>query len=112
MAVSPEFRDYVVEQLSLLEDSLGEVFSRPMFGGFGLYCAGLFFGLLAEDVFYLKVDDSNREQFESRGSGPFRIRNGKSRMNYYEVPSEILEDREALASWARQSVSIAARAAE
>lgn len=37
---------YVVEQLS----GLGRVDSKRMFGGVGLYCDGLFFGLLSNDT--------------------------------------------------------------
>ena len=42
-----------------------------MFGGVGLYCRGMFFGILAADVLYLKVDETNRPDFERAGSNPF-----------------------------------------
>ena len=42
MAVSDEFADYVVEQLS----NWGEVSARRMFGGAGLYRDGTMFGLI------------------------------------------------------------------
>ncbi len=44
MAVSDEFVDYVVEQLS----GWGEVSVRRMFGGAGLYREGIMFAVVAE----------------------------------------------------------------
>ena len=43
MAVSDEFVDYVVDQLS----AWGEVSSRKMFGGAGLHRDGTMFGLIS-----------------------------------------------------------------
>jgi len=67
MAVSDEFINYVIDQLA----GWGEVTARRMFGGAGLYCDGKMFGLVADDVAYLKVDDSNREDFVKAGASPF-----------------------------------------
>ncbi|MBN2133689.1 MAG: TfoX/Sxy family protein [Sedimentisphaerales bacterium] len=104
MAVSDEFLDYVVEQLSML----GRVTVRKMFGGAGLYCDGKMFGLVADDVAYLKVDDSNRGHFTEAGSGPFIPFPDKSMaMPYYEIPVDVLEDPTVLAQWARRSLDIA-----
>ena len=60
------FKDYVMELLAPLG-----VAARPMFGGFGLYAADVFFGILAADVLYLKVDDSNRSEYEKAKAPPF-----------------------------------------
>ena len=43
---------------------LGAIKIRRMFGGAGLYCGGLMFGLVFDDVLYLKADDGNRADFE------------------------------------------------
>ena len=51
-----QVRAFVLDQL----DELGDVVPRAMFGGVGLYCRGVFFGIMARDVLYLKVDDRNR----------------------------------------------------
>ncbi|MFZ2507574.1 MAG: TfoX/Sxy family protein, partial [Steroidobacteraceae bacterium] len=67
MAVSDEFRDYVLEQLA----SAGKVSPRRMFGGVGLYLDGLFFALIDDDTLYFKTDDANRLRFEQAGSRPF-----------------------------------------
>ena len=107
MACSAEFLSYVKEQLSMLRG----VSARRMFGGYGLYCEDRFFGLISGDVLYFKVDDGNRPDYEARGMGHFRPFAGKRqvRMNYFEVPADVLEDAEQCAEWARRSVAAAHR---
>ena len=68
MPISDEFVDYVIDQLR----AWGEVSARKMFGGAGLYCDGTMFGLIADDVAYLKVDDSNRDDYLGAGSSAFK----------------------------------------
>ena len=58
MASRNEYLQYVLEQLA----ALPRVTSRHMFGGFGLYCDGLFFALIFSDTLYFKVGDANREE--------------------------------------------------
>lgn len=105
MAVSDDFLQYVLEQLS----GLGQVTPRRMFGGVGLYHAEQFFGLIARDTLYLKVNDSNRGDYEARGMNRFQPFADKPHwsMTYYEVPADTLEDPEECAAWARKSVAIA-----
>ena len=103
MAVSQEYLDYIMDQLR----SFGPVRTRRMFGGAGLYLQDVFFGLIADDVLYLKVDDSNRNDYLSRDMGPFRPF-GSYEMSYYEVPVDVLEDPDDLAQWAKKSMTIAA----
>ncbi|HVF17143.1 MAG TPA: TfoX/Sxy family protein [Steroidobacteraceae bacterium] len=110
MAVSANFLSYVIDQLT----GLGAVRTRRMFGGIGLYCDDLFFGLIDDDVVYFKVDDSNRTDYTSRGSKAFRPvaddPNAVS-MSYFNLPEDILEDSDEVRRWARKSVVIAAAAA-
>ncbi len=105
MAVSRGFADYVAEQL----ERLGPVTIKRMFGGMGLYADGLFFGVIDDDVLYLKVDDLNRARFEERGLPAFQPVPGKASMNYMAVPEDVLEDPAALADWARGALAAAAR---
>ncbi len=109
MAVSKDFVAYVIEQLG----SLVSVTSRRMFGGVGLYADGLFFTLIDDDTLYFKVDDSNRSDYEQRGSKPFCPFPDKPEfsMNYYDVPADLLDDGEELSRWARKSVTVALAAA-
>ena len=101
MAVSESFKEYVVDQLA----ELGFVTVKKMFGGAGSYYDGLIFGLLADDVLYFKVDDSNKLDYERAGMKPFQPFDHKPMvMSYYEVPVDILENRELLADWAKKSL--------
>ncbi len=108
MPLNPEFRDHLLDLLA----PLGAVTVRAMFGGGGVYLDGTMFGLVADDVLYLKVDDANRGDFEAAGSGPF-VYQGKTRpvaMSYYQVPAEIMDDGETLCRWARRAWEAARRA--
>ena len=108
MTASADYLAYVLDQLA----QLGDVSSRHMFGGVGLYCDEFFFGLIAADTLYLRVDDSSREDYRARGAAPFRPYPDRPQlsMSYYEVPPEVLEDARQLAEWARRSVAVAQRA--
>jgi DNA transformation protein and related proteins len=103
MPVSDEFLEYVLDQLSGWEN----VSARKMFGGAGLYRDGKMFGLIADDVAYLKVDDSNRQRFVQAGSSPFKPFPDKSTvMSYFEIPPDTLEKPEELIAWAQCSLAI------
>lgn len=107
MPVSPEYRDYVIEQL----ERVHPVRARSMFGGVGLYHADLFFALLDDDNLYFKVDDSNRGDFETLGMGPFRpFGNDAHVMQYYEVPADVLENADTLRIWMDKAIAVAAAA--
>ncbi len=108
MSVSPGFRDLVLEQLGRVVPG---VTGRAMFGGLGLYADGRIFGLVDEDVVYLKVDDLTRPDFEAAGMGPFRPfgPDGEA-MRYWQLPDGVLEDADALAPWAEKAVAVAGRA--
>ena len=85
---------------------------RAMFGGVGLYADEVFFGILAADTLYLKVDDSNRGQYEAAGMTAFRpYADRPMTMSYYQVPAAVIEDGDELAAWARASIRVASRAA-
>ena len=105
MPVSPGYRVFVLEQLQVI----GTVSARPMFGGVGLYRDGLFFGLLDDDTTYLKVDDQNRPDYEELGMPPFHPPGAQASKNYYQLPGEVLEDREALRTWVEKALAAARR---
>jgi DNA transformation protein len=107
MAVTPEYREWVMEQLRLA----GNVTGRSMFGGYSLYLDGAIFALIAEDVLYFKVDDGNRGEYEAAGTGPFRPFGDEHAMQYYEVPADVLEDPDRMRSWAERSAAISRKKA-
>ena len=108
MGVSPTFRTYVIDQLGRVATGIR---SRGMFGGVGIYSGEWFFALIDDDTLYLKVDDSNRPDFEAAGMGPFRpFGEGGEVMQYYEVPAELLEGGEQLGPWVNKAIEAARRA--
>ena len=105
LRVSPEFRDFVLDQLARVPD----LSSKRMFGGIGLYSGERFFGIVAADELFFKVDDSNRAAYEAAGSEPFRpVLDRPVSMSYWRVPLEVLEDPAELAAWAKAAVRVAA----
>jgi DNA transformation protein len=110
MARQSAFVGHVVDLLSPLGPP-GGVRPRAMFGGYGIYLNDLMFALVAWDVLYFKVDDGNRPAYEAAGSGPFRpYADRPTTMSYHEVPASLLDEPDALMSWARDAVAAARRA--
>ncbi|XUX00844.1 MAG: TfoX/Sxy family protein [Dehalogenimonas sp.] len=96
MPATKAFLDLVLEKL----ERLGIVTGKSMFGGFGVFHDGEMFGLISNDILYLKADDSNREDYLRRGSNQYKP------MPYFRVPGEVFEDSEELQKWAQKSVTI------
>ena len=109
MAKTTPFVAYLLDMLA----DLGNVHARAMFGGFGIYRDGVMVGLIADGVFYLKVDDGNRPKFEAEGSQPFSYRRkGKKKpveMSYWEVPVDMLENPRSLCEWTSEAHAAAIR---
>ncbi|NIQ03722.1 MAG: competence protein TfoX [Nitrospinaceae bacterium] len=103
MGRKEEFRDFVLDQLRGLE----EVDCKAMFGGYGLYHRGVFFGLLAREQLYFKTDPDSAADYRDRGMTCFQPSSRQKLKNYYEVPAEILEEADRLAEWARKAVDVA-----
>ena len=101
------FADYVVNDLLAGVDG---VRARAMFGGYGIYKGDTMFAIIVDDELYYKTGDSNRGDFESRGSGPFRyLVKGKKTvtMSYWKLPAEVLDDRELLLEWTEKAIGAA-----
>lgn len=105
MAVSPEYKEFVIEQL----ERLGHVRMRGMFGGAGVYLGDLMFGVIFEETLYLKVDDRNRADYEAEGMGPFtfEMNDGTTgHLHYWEVPERLYDAPDELTTWARKSLDV------
>src|SRR4051794_40837957 len=84
--------------------ALGEVTSRPLFGGHGLYWGETIFGILYGGKTFLKVDEKSKGDYLAKGMGPFRPNERQTLKSYYEVPPDVLADPEALLSWAGEAI--------
>ena len=107
--VEKEFTTYIID----LMQSIGPVSAKAMFGGYGIFLDGLMFGLIADNVLYLKVDQETENEFKAMSLVPFTYnKKGKTfKMSYYQAPEEVLEDGEEMNLWAVKAYSTALRAA-
>ena len=101
MMAEDSFKDFVLDQLS----ETGGVTARAMFGGFGLYRRGAFFGIVYGDRLYFRTDSKTRAPYLEQGMSHFEPRPKQALKNYYEVPMEVVEDREQLLEWATTALN-------
>lgn len=100
---SPQFVEFMVEQLS----EIPGLTSARFFGGVGLASHATQFAMVMGTTLYFVVDDITRPQYEKRGSQCFAYDTRAKRVQvrkYFEVPAEVIEDREALVELAREAV--------
>ena len=104
----PEFLEHVLQLLT----PLGRVSARAMFGGYGLYCDGVFFAIVLDEEVYLKADDASRAEFERAGCEIFSYqRRGKrATLNFYRAPAEALDAAPLMLPWAKSALACALRA--
>lgn len=102
-----EFAQYMADVFR----SFGPVSLRRMFSGFGVFHDGLMFGLIFDDVLYLKADAQTCEDFRRLGLGQFEYpRQGKIvGLSYYQAPDGVMEDPDLAAQWARRAFDAALR---
>ena len=108
MSVSSRFAEFLCEELA----PLGQIRIKRMFGGGGVYCGDVMFGLIADDTLFLKTDDGNRADFEIEGLGPFvyASKGGRSTvMSYWRAPERLLDDSDELQVWAGKALAAALR---
>lgn len=109
MATSSEFIELIIELL----EGHGQVSVRRMFGGHGIFRDGLMFGIIDDDVLYLKADAETRVVYTKRGLEPFTyLRSNKpASLSYYRAPAECLEDSAEMMAWADPAYAAALRSA-
>lgn len=93
--------------------ALGEVSIRRMFGGKGIYHAGLIVALEVRDEMLLKGDAVTAAQFEAAGARRW-VYEGKGgkvvQMPYWSVPEDAFDDPDLMAHWVRLAYEAALRA--
>ncbi|MFY9895607.1 MAG: TfoX/Sxy family protein [Xanthobacteraceae bacterium] len=94
----------------------GPVAVKRMFGGAGIWSAGLMFALVFDGAIFLKVDETSIPDFEREGSKPFvyaraksKGRVGRASLSYWRLPERLYDDPEELAVWARRALATAER---
>lgn len=104
MSTSPEFSDYVLDQLA----AIGTVQTARMFGGVLLKVNNKQLGIIISDTLYFRVKESElQEKFKAMDSEQFEYerkdREGPTVIkNWWSVPEESLENREELLGLAHE----------
>lgn len=102
-----DFVVFVAERMGVL----GEVRTKKMFGGHGIYVDEVFCALIANDTLWFKVDDVNRPDYEARGLPAFKPFDDQTMvMSYCLVPDEVLERPAAMEQWGRRAIEAGVRA--
>ena len=100
--MSDTFKHFVQDQLR----GMAGLELRRMFGGYGLYCGAIFFGIIHQGRLYFKTTEVTRGIYQSRGMQPFRPGPKQTLRSYYEVPADVVENADELCAWAGAALSI------
>lgn len=101
------FRDFLEEVFAPIDG----VNFRRMFGGIGIFRQGIMFGLVADDVLYLKADDTTKVDYQAEGCGPF-IYDGKTKpivMPYWRLPERLFDEPDEFTDWVMTAFEVAER---
>ena len=87
------------EEVTAQLADLGDVTSKKMFGGMGIFESGTMFAIVdSKGALFFRGGDSNQETFEAAGSE----RHGK--MPYWSVPDGVRGDADTLQAWGAAAV--------
>jgi DNA transformation protein and related proteins len=107
---TPEFTRFIRDQLS----PLGDVTTRRMFGMVGVFCEGVMFGVIADNMLYFRVDDHNRVAFkDAKSFAPLSyVKQGRSiDLAFWRAPDRVFDDQGEFVDWARAALAAAHRVA-
>ena len=110
MVASDSFAEFLREQLA----PLGRVSMRRMFGKTGVFCDGLMFGMVTDNMLYLRVDDLNRVAFEEAESSPplnYKKKRSTIDLSFWRAPERLFDEPDELVAWARLALAAARRVA-
>jgi DNA transformation protein and related proteins len=110
MVASDGFAEFLREQLA----PLGRITMRRMFGKTGVFCDGLMFGMVTENMLYFRVDENNRADFKEAASVPPLSYEKKGRnidLSFWRAPERLFDEPDELLTWARAALATARRVA-
>ena len=96
------------ELLSRLESNLDtiEFTSRKMFGGIGIFSEKIMFSLIYDGVLYFRSTKDIASKY-SKESFQFQHPSRDSKMPYWGVPEQILNDKAKILDWANNAFTLA-----
>jgi DNA transformation protein len=110
MVASDSFAEFLREQLA----PLGRVTMRRMFGKTGVFCDGLMFGMVTDNMLYLRVDGDNRTTFKEAEVSPplsYEKKGCTIDLSFWRAPERLFDEPDELVKWARSALAAARRVA-
>lgn len=110
MVASDSFAEFLREQLA----PLGRVTVRRMFGKAGVFCDGVMFGMVTDNMLYLRLDEHNRPAFEEALSFPllsYEKKGATIDLSFCRAPERLFDEPDELVAWARLALEAARRVA-
>jgi DNA transformation protein and related proteins len=110
MVASDSFAEFLREQLA----PLGRVTLRRMFGKTGVFCDRVMFGMVSDNMLYLRVDEHNRVAFKEALSVPLLNYQKQGRtidLAFCRAPERLFDEPHELVSWAKIALAAAHRVA-
>jgi DNA transformation protein len=110
MVASDSYAEFLGELLA----PIGRVSMRRMFGKTGVFCDGVMFRMVTENVFYFRVDEENREMFrEAAAAPPLNYQKGGHTidLSFWRAPERLFDEPDELVAWAQAALAAARRVA-
>ena len=110
MVASETYAEFLREQLA----PLGRVTLRRMFGKTGVFCDGLMFGMVTDNMLYLRVDDDNRLAFKEAESSPplsYAKKGETIDLSFWRAPERLFDEPDEFLTWAQAALAAARRVA-
>ncbi|TAJ38278.1 MAG: TfoX family protein [Reyranella sp.] len=110
MVASDSFAEFLREQLA----PLGRVTLRRMFGKTGVFCDGVMFAVVADNMLYLRLDDHNRAAFAEALASPllnYEKKGATIDLAFCRAPERLFDETDELVAWARLALAAARRVA-
>jgi DNA transformation protein len=98
---SPSAKEFTAEMVEALTP-VGDVRSRPMFGGYGIFESGTMFALIdSKGSLFFRADSSTQLRYVAAGSKQHNP------MPYFEIPDDVADDYSEFIEWAKQAAQVA-----
>ena len=99
----------ILKESMRLFDQLGQIKSRSMFGGFGIFADDIMFALVVNDKLHIRADDKLANQFKTEGLTPYvyKKRGFPVVTKYFALTDNIATCEERALSLAYRSLEVA-----
>jgi DNA transformation protein len=110
MVASDSFAEFLCEQLA----PLGRISFRRMFGKSGVFCDGVMFGMITDNMLYVRVDEDAKAFFKEAASFPplnYAKKGFTIDLAFWRVPERLFDEPDELVAWGREALAAAHRIA-